>query len=173
MTEASNRPRRRSVRLRDYDYSTPGAYFVTICTIKRRCVLGTVADGDFLASRFGRVVDQCWRALVDHYPTIELDSFVIMPNHVHGIVLLTDGQGRAGLKPASTKRPSFTEVVRGFKTFSSRRINEMRDRPGTPVWQRGFYEHVVRNERELDGIRRYIEGNPAKWAEDEDNPANR
>ena len=109
---------------------------------------------------------------------MRLDAFVVMPDHVHGVLWIAepfDASVRAGLKPAPTQGPggggawgrvhSLSEVVRGFKTFSARRINEARGTPGAAVWQRGFYEHVVRGEADLDRIRFYIERNPARWAE--------
>jgi putative transposase len=110
-----------------------------------------------------------------------------MPNHVHGIIVLVDDDiVGAGFKPtptkptptkpaptiAVTKRHGLPEIVRAFKSFSARRINAMRDTNGAPFWQRGFYEHIVRNERELDAIRRYILDNPLKWTLDRDNPEN-
>ncbi len=124
---------RQSIRLRGYDYSQGGAYFVTICARDRVCVLGEVVDGEMRLSSFGDVVSRCWEALPEHYSTVELDSLVVMPNHVHGILFLGDSDGGG-------KRPELSEIVRGFKTFSARRINEQRQTPGASVWQRGYYE---------------------------------
>ena len=109
--------------------------------------------------------------MASHYPHIEVDAFVVMPNHIHGIIVLNDNVG-AGLKPAPTKRHPLSEIVRGFKTFSSSRINQINNTPGLSVWQRNYYEHVIRNEDEMDRIRQYILGNPMKWLEDEENPQN-
>ncbi len=176
---------RRSIRLKGYDYSTAGAYFVTVCTYRRECFLGEIADGQMRLSDAGRMVHLIWEQLPDHYPYIKLDAFVIMPNHVHGIVMLNDstdvvGAGlkpardvRAGLKPASTaggKRHGIPEIIRAFKTFASRRINESREMMGVPTWQRNYYEHVVRNDRALNAIRNYIEANPSQWDNDPENP---
>ena len=121
---------------------------------------------------------QCWHDLVNHYPRVELDVFVVMPNHVHGIIVLTDVDRPtdvgAGFKPALTparSRPyGLPEIVRAFKTFSSRRINEAKSTPGEPVWQRNYYERVIRDEAELDHARRYIVGNPTNWPRDAENP---
>ena len=172
---------RRSIRLRSYDYSQPGAYFVTVCTRNRQCLFGDVIDGEMRPNQFGRIVSACWSGLPAHYPRVGLDTFVAMPNHVHGVIRLADddsphGVG-AGLNPAATRtvrtRPhGLPEVIRGFKAFASRRINEVRNAPGTPVWQRNYYERVIRNERELNAVRQYIQHNPSRWAKDADNPAN-
>ena len=133
----------------------------------------------------GRVVENVWNELPEHYQHVELDAFVIMPNHVHGIIVLTTdatvGAGLkpvgkiestvgAGLKPAPTKkRHALPEIVRALKTFSSRRINEIRNTPGVKLWQRNYYEHIIRNENELNEIRKYIQQNPLKWETDKEN----
>ncbi|OGC80948.1 MAG: hypothetical protein A2W07_04205 [candidate division Zixibacteria bacterium RBG_16_43_9] len=156
---------RRSIRLNEYDYSTPGAYFITICSHKGKSIFGKILDGKISLSKFGRIVKSVWLDLPKHYPNIQLDVFVIMPNYVHGIIFIVG----AGLKPAPTKYP-LSEIIRGFKTFSSRRINETRNMSGTPVWQRNYYEHVVRNEDELNCIREYILYNPLQWQFDRENP---
>ena len=169
---------RRSIRLRGYDYAQPGAYFVTICTQGRECLFGDIVNGEMGLTAYGRVVRESWYYLPNHYGYVELDEFVIMPNHVHVIITITGDTGvavGAGLKPAPTmsaKPHGLPEIVRGFKTFSSRRINQMRAKPGQPVWQRNYHEHVIRGERDLDHIRQYIRDNPTQWAEDPDNPHN-
>jgi REP element-mobilizing transposase RayT len=163
---------RRSIRLKDYDYSQPGAYFVTVCTHNRECLFGTVTDGNMIPSKTGDIVAFCWHDLPAHYPHITIDAFVVMPNHIHGIIILRhpDNVG-AGLKPAPTmQRHGLPEIVRGFKTFSARRINAVRITPGMPLWQRNYYEHVIRDERDLNAIREYIVGNPVGWDRDDDNP---
>jgi REP element-mobilizing transposase RayT len=100
---------------------------------------------------------------------VELDTFVVMPNHVHGIIVLTEPAG-AGLKPAPTKKPPLSEIIRAFKTFSSRRINALRDMPGISTWQRNYYEHVIRDEDVLSRVREYIATNPLRWELDRENP---
>lgn len=173
---------RRSIRLPGYDYSQEGGYFVTVCTSNRECLFGEVTDGRMRLNGVGLLVQSVWDELPKHYPAIELDQFVIMPNHVHGIIILV-GAGfkpalptaRAGLKPAPTgensKKHSLAEIVRAFKTFSARRINEQQQTPGIPVWQRNYFEHVIRNEQSLNQIRRYIMDNPLNWQLDAENPA--
>ena len=125
----------------------------------------------------GRLVQLTWEQLPHHYPRIDLDAFVIMPNHVHGIVMLNDwidvDVAEGSLKfprPFGRNRYGLPEIIRAFKTFSSRRINEFREMTGLPAWQRSFYEHVIRNDRALDAIRDYIEANPLSWAYDPENP---
>ncbi len=123
-------------------------------------------------NEWGRIVRETWVALPSHYPHIALDAFVIMPDHVHGIIIIggtgTVGSVGADLRPAPTEVPAtrhgLPEIVRAFKSFSARRINEVRITPGVSVWQRKYYEHVVRDEADLARIRAYIQDNPAGWA---------
>ncbi len=171
MEYAPSKHRRQSIRLPGYGYSQAGAYFVTICTRNRQCLFGEILNEEMVPSKYGQIVLDGWYDLASHYPHVALDSFVVMPNHIHGIIVLNDNVG-AGLKPAPTKRHPLSEIARGFKTFSSRRINQINSTPGLPVWQRNYYEHVIRNEDEMDRIRQYILGNPMKWLEDEENPQN-
>jgi REP element-mobilizing transposase RayT len=163
-------PIRRNLRLPGYDYTSEGTYFVTICTQDRRRVLGEVIDGSFQANAAGNIVKECWCELPYHYAGLALDAFVVMPNHMHGVLAFLDDVG-AGLKPALGIKPrrSLSEVVRAFKTFSARRINELRGTRGVAVWQRAYYEHIVRGEKGLSEIRRYIADNPGNWEMDREN----
>ncbi len=170
---------RRSIRLQGYDYAQVGAYFVTICTYNRECLLGQVVDGHTVLNQYGEIVVACWNDLPNHYLSVELDAFVVMPNHVHGTILLADPVGAgfreremvgAGFKPAPTKRRPLSEIIRAFKTFSSRCINESRGTPGIPTWQHNYYEHVIRDDDSLNRIRDYIATNPLRWALDRENP---
>jgi REP element-mobilizing transposase RayT len=157
--------RRRSIRLRGFDYAQAGAYFITICTRRSACVLGEVVAGSVRLSKAGQVVQDVWEGLPRHYPHVRLDAWTIMPNHVHGIVIFTAEPVGAGLKPAPTNtnqdalddggsmptnanrtRHGLPEIVRAFKTFSARRINAAQGTQGTAFWQRNYYEHVIRNE---------------------------
>lgn len=163
---------RRSIRLHGFDYGQPGAYFVTVCTRDRACLFGEVVEGEMVLNAFGAIVQECWQDLPNHYPHVGLYEFVVMPNHVHGIIPLTGETVGAGLRPAPTtdvvsRRHGLPEVVRAFKTFSARRVNELRRHPFASLWQRGYYEHVIRNERDLERIREYIVGNPVNWTKDE------
>lgn len=174
------------MRLPDYDYSQPGAYFVTICTHERGCLFGNITDGEMRLNKLGEIVQVTWFNLPDHYPNVILDIFCIMPNHVHAIIVLHENVPAVGvgLKPTPTKfesdlhdnfsshvkmkRHSLSEIVRAFKTFSARQMNKCRNSPGTPVWQRNYYEHIIRNEKEYERISRYIENNPLNWTLDEE-----
>jgi len=167
---------RRSIRLKDYDYSQPGAYFVTICVKGRKLLFGEIIDGQMVINRYGEIVKYTWYDLPNHNDNILLDEFVIMPNHVHGIIIINNvgaGSVGAGSEPAPTTpttNNSLTEIVRQFKTFSAYRINKIRQMTGVPVWQRNYYEHIIRNENELNKIRKYIVNNPLKWHLDRENP---
>ena len=164
---------RRTIRLRDYDYAQAGMYFVTICSHQRVCLFGEISSGGMLANDAGRIVRATWDALPEHYAHVSLDAFIAMPNHVHGILVMDSALAvGAGLKPAPTPptRHGLPEVVRAFKTFSSRRINEQRQTPGEKVWQRNYWERVIRNDEELRHIREYIQNNPAQWALDRLHP---
>ena len=155
---------RRSIRLAGYDYTQAGAYFVTICTYQRECLLGGVEGGEMRLNASGERVLFTWNDLVNHNPGIELGPFVVMPNHVHGIIFLVG----AGSEPAPTT--PLSEIVRQLKTFSARRINSDRNTPGSHVWQRDYYEHIIRDEKELQRICAYIQDNPRSWAQDTENP---
>lgn len=186
------RHHRRSIRLQGYDYSLPGAYFVTLVTRGRELLFGKIAAGEMIPSQFGRLVERAWLDLPRHYPQVTLDVFCLMPNHMHGIIVLVDSMGRGGsaragqgyrehwidagdeaimrevTRPLENEltRHGIPEIVRALKSYSSRRINHARNTPGKSVWQRNYYEHIVRNERELEAIRAYILGNPLNWEDD-------
>lgn len=147
-------PHRKPARLPGYDYATPGFYFITTCTDGFRCLFGRVEDGIWQPNRLGEIVEECWLQLRTHYPAIDLDEFAVMPNHFHGVVHLRDGA------------PSLIELVRSFKTFSARRINTVRHSPRTRVWQRSFYDRIVRSDTDLQRIREYIFDNPGNWGKD-------
>jgi REP element-mobilizing transposase RayT len=155
------------LRLPTFDYRLPGGYFVTICIRNRESLFGEVSRGAVHLTALGEIVKACWLGLPEHYPTLVLDEFMLMPDHVHGIIILQDQ--RAGLRPAPTKDghlmslPSLSEIVRAFKTFSSREMNRARGRFGICNWQRGYYERIIRNLREADLIREYIAHNPLHW----------
>ncbi len=162
---------RRSIRLKEYDYSQPGAYFVTICTRERECLFGEIVDGEMRLNGAGQIMADAWRWLGVQYPYVGLDGSVVMPNHLHGIIVICDDVRRGVSRNAPTKtRKPLGRLIGAFKTVSTKRLNESRLTEGAPLWQRDFYEHVVRNEDELEAIREYIVSNPARWEEDENNP---
>jgi len=170
-----------SIRLKGYDYSQAGAYLVTIVTRNRACLFGDVVHDEVRLSEMGKIVQWTWQDLPNHVRNVQLDAFVVMPNHIHGIIVIVagtvvgTGSVRAGSEPAPTtagiRRQGLPEIVRQLKTFSSRRINEHRYTPGVPVWQRNYYEHVIRNGDELNRVREYIVNNPLQWELDRENLA--
>lgn len=165
MTRPSNRPNRRSIRLKGYDYSSPGAYFVTICTHRRLCLFGEVRADGMHENALGAIVREEWFRSAQMRPDIQLepDEFVIMPNHIHGIIrIVARPNPAAGVSKLGA-------VIAGFKAATTRRINALRGTPDAPVWHRNYYEHIIRTEKgetELRRIREYIANNPARWAID-------
>ena len=177
---------RRSIRLRGHDYAQPGAYFVTICTYQRECLLGRIEASRVVLSDAGEMARLVWDGLPDRFPSVALDEYVIMPNHVHGIVLV----GAQFIAPdpedgLTCHAPALGEIIRAYKATVTRLVRRtddgatnlgatskgvMNHAPTGFGWQRGFYEHIVRNEPELTAIREYIQGNPACWDDDENNP---
>ncbi len=172
----SDRHHRRSIRLKGYDYAQAGAYFVTICTQDRECLFGDIVEGTMWLNDAGQMVEDEWSRTSAVRPNVQLDAFVVMPNHIHGIICIADdGRGTARRAPTVERfghpvRGSLPTIVRAFKSATTKHVNEMRQTPGVPVWQRNYYEHVIRDEYELDHIREYIVGNPARWEEDVNNP---
>ena len=173
---------RKSPRLKEYDYSNGGYYFVTICTHNMRSWLGIVSDEKMHLNKFGEIVKDCWLDLPKHYKNCELDEFIIVPNHFHGIIIIDNSllipkysrRGGSEILPYNDKhikKYSMTEIVRGFKSFSSRRINESAVNSKFK-WQRSFYERIIRNEIEYYKIKKYIVYNPLKWDLDKNSPGN-
>ena len=184
MTYDATRHHRRSIRLPAHDYGQAGAYFMTICTQCRECLFGAVVARKMVLNEPGRMVETVWRELPQHYGGVEVDALVVMPNHVHGIIMLVgagpcarpDNPGQPqGVAP--TRGMSLPDVVHRFKSLTTARYRRgvIRDGwlpfPGR-LWQRNYYEHVIRDDGELNEIRRYITDNPARWAEDRENPTN-
>jgi REP element-mobilizing transposase RayT len=182
MTYNTDIHHRRSIRLKEYDYSRMGAYFVTICAWNRECVFWEITEGKVAYSDAGAIIEDVWNGLPVRFPSIEVDDFVIMPNHIHGIVILNAPVG-AGLalpgkgnepkhkqKGAASGAPTLGNIVRTFKSVSTVTENRRRDRQGFPLWQRNYYEHIIRDEREFIVTCKYIRYNPLKWHEDEENP---
>jgi putative transposase len=161
---------RRSIRLRGYDYSQAGAYFVTICARNHESIFGQIMEGKMVLNEYGQAVAECWCWLEIQYEYVELDECVVMPNHTHGIVILSgmDHSRRGGSRTAPTK--PLGRLVGAFKTVSTKRINQMRHTPGAHARQRNYHEHVIRNEDELTHLRWYILDNPVQWNMDENNP---
>lgn len=173
--------RRRSIRLCGHDYRDGGAYFVTICTWRRECVLGEIRNDVLCPTQRGLIVGQCWEAIPQHRPYVELDAFVLMPNHIHGIIWLAVGaedivRPSAPLVSASSPKPkgpdarSLGAVVGAFKAAVTREINKRRTGAERNFWQANYYEHIIRDQRGLEAIRKYVTMNPQRWCDDRENP---
>lgn len=188
---------RRSIRLQHFDYSQAGALFVTICTYNRENLFGGIAAGLMRLNDAGRMAGKCWNDIPSHFPNVELDGFVIMPNHVHGIIVIIDADANVAAnnlseilaKNQSTLReknisplqcPETTihsigtsgtigSIVRGFKIGVTKWFRQQTDIH--QVWQRNYWEHVIRNETEREQIREYMRTNPVRWEQDRLNPA--
>jgi putative transposase len=183
VNEHDSKKRRRSIRLRGYDYTRPGAYAITISSLRGDHSFGQVLDGEMRLNVYGEIVRDCWKEIPAHFPHATLDTFVVMPNHLHGIILIEervhDGGGfprrgtacRAPTEQFGKPVPgSLPTMVRSFKSAVTRRINQQRGTVGGRVWQQGYYEHVIRDQQELDKFRRYILENPLKWDLDRESP---
>jgi len=183
----TRRHNRRSIRLPGYDYAQPGAYFVTICTQDRAHLFGDIVDGLMRLNAVGDIVHDEWTRTERIRSEMVLGAFVVMPNHVHGIVtiavphggdasgvVVVGAHGRAPLRHAPPRiqrsARSLGAFVAGFKSAVTTRINAMRGTPGAPVWQRNYHEHVIRNDLEFDRIHEYIVNNPMRWHLDRNNP---
>jgi putative transposase len=155
---------RRSIRLPGYDYSQPGAYFLTICTYNRQLSLQT--------DEVKEAVRSVWLGLPARFPRVLLDEFVIMPNHLHGIIILAPAAESPTCRGAASSAPTVGQIIRAFKSLAAVEANRILGSSGRPFWQRNYYEHVIRDEDELNIIRRYICDNPRNWLDDPDNPSN-
>lgn len=170
MTRVKFYPQRRSIRLNGYDYTQEGAYFVTIVTLDRRCIFGNIEGGEMRLSRIGNIVKEIWQSVPLHYPHVTTDYFVIMPNHIHGIIERVGARHavphyeRFG-KPISGSIPT---IIRSFKSESTRRRNLYCNTSGAKLWQRNYYEHVIRNETEFQAFYDYIYTNPLNWRNDDE-----
>jgi putative transposase len=178
---------RRSIRLKEYDYAQCGTYFVTICTQHRECLFGDIVDGGMQLNEFGEIVrDECLKGIQEHFNNVSLDEYMVMPNHVHKIIIINSNcRGEVASPSLKTRNPltkggetpplchpTLGQIVAYYKYQSTKYINHIRNHPGMPVWQRNYYEHVIRNESEFHRIREYIINNPLHWDDDENNPAN-
>jgi len=186
---------RRSIRLKGYDYSQPGGYFVTIVSWQRECLFGEIVDGRMELNQYGGIVQRWWNEIPNHFPNVETIAFVIMPNHVHGIIVITDirrgtvpvpgvdGQTtqqdvdvdslNLGGETPPLRPPTLGQVVAYFKYQSTKELNLLNETGAiTKFWQRNYYEHIIRNEQEMQKIWDYIESNPVNWADDDENPMN-
>jgi putative transposase len=169
---------RRSIRLKGYDYTQCGAYFVTICSQDRECLFGDIVNGEIRLNEYGEIADACLKGIPKHFSHSDMDYMIVMPNHVHLILIINNpGRGTACRAP-TVERFGFPvngfvpTIIRSYKSAVTKQINIVRNHPGMPVWHRNYHEHSVRNETELNRIRQYIITNPLQWDNDENNPAN-
>lgn len=171
---------RRSVRLKGYDYTQAGAYFVTIVTQGRECLFGEVVHGEMWLNDAGRMVEKWWLELNRKFSAVDTDEYVVMPNHIHGVIVIAhvgatlvvaQAQDRAGTRPA----PTLGDVVGAFKSLATHEYIVGIKQRGWPsfagkLWQRNYHEHIIRDESTLHRIREYIVNNPLQWAVDRENP---
>jgi REP element-mobilizing transposase RayT len=171
-----------STRLPEYDYSRGGYYFVTICTNKRENLFGRIENGVMKLNEAGDIVEKWLVKLNEHFPYVANDYYSIMPNHLHIIIIINEeykyrdretlslqenknsNQCRDGVSPS---HPTLGNIVAYLKYQSSKQINLIRNTPGKPIWQPNYYEHIIRNEKSLYEIRKYIQNNPLEWEDDE------
>ena len=181
--------KRKSIRLKGHDYSQKGSYFITICIQNRECLLGDIIKEKMILSSAGYMVKQSWCELPEKFLNIILDTFIIMPNHFHGIIVITKegghkrdehrkdspGEGEHKVRPYGTEENTIGRILQIFKSVTTHKYalgvkeNEWKPFPGK-LWQKNYYDHIIRNEEELSEIREYILNNPLKWIFDEENP---
>ena len=194
MTYYPQKHHRKSIRLQEYDYSKPNAYFITICTYNKECIFGAIINGEMQLNEYGKIVDNEWLKTPTIRPYVLLYKYIIMPNHFHGIIIITDNRrdtapvsSRTTVEVAESRisrdppfeqfgRPtshSIPTIIRSFKAATTKQICEIQKTHRQTVWQPRFYGHIIRNPHELDQTREYIIYNPLKWALNSENPNNK
>jgi putative transposase len=172
----NNPHRRRSIRLKDYDYTESGAYFVTICSLNSKCMFGKVLNGEMELSEAGRIVESEWLKVKVVRFNVRLDQFIVMPNHFHAILWIEGNhKGTASCAPTIHQfgkilSGSLSAIIRGFKATVTNHLNIIYNTEGEIIWQRNYHEHVIRNKQSLNKIREYIKNNPLSWELDRENP---
>lgn len=162
---------RKNLRIPKFDYAQPGAYYVTIVTHDRKSILGQINNGDVELNDVGKMVKEVWMAIPNHFPNVELGEFVMMPNHIHGIVSITVEATHASPLPRVSKGPvpgSIGAIVGSFKSAATKRFHETQKYHNSRLWQPNYYEHVIKNERDYQAIYDYILNNPMNWEMDEE-----
>ena len=152
-------PIRKHPRLNDYDYSTPGAYFITVCTQGRRCLLSHIvgrglAPAEIQYTPYGQIAQEQLFLLEQRFPSLKIDQYVIMPNHIHAIILLEETVG-------DSQRPTITDIICAYKSLTTRECKKIQ--PIDKLFQTSFYEHVIRGQKDYDEIAEYIVNNPKQW----------
>jgi REP element-mobilizing transposase RayT len=193
MTFDPEKHHRRSIRLKNYDYSQPGYYFLTICTYQRQSWFGEIKNDRMYLNQIGKIVAEEWINTPKIRSNFLLDEWVIMPNHLHGIVIINENLNLLADRNISHKKilgernrdilgarnaplrqepNSISSFVAGFKSAVTKRINLLRDNRDIPIWQRNYYESIIRDENALRVIREYVLNNPFQWKKDPDNQEN-
>jgi REP element-mobilizing transposase RayT len=163
---------RKPNRLKNFDYSSFGYYYVTICTKNRECWFGEIINGEMILNEIGEIIKQCWLDIPKHFLNVFLDEYVIMPNHVHGILIINQNNvGNAYMRSLQNNWKYRTKmllsmIIHEFKSAASRQIRQIKS---SFRWQKSFYDHIIRNEESLNEIRQYIQQNPINWNSDENN----
>lgn len=165
-------PRRKPTRYKDYDYNLPGYYFVTVCAQDMDLIFGNVRNGEMILNKWGEIVKRCWEEIPQHFESAELDHYTIMPNHLHGMVIINPNDKTNTAKVGNAKFAFPTEEDR-TKMLLSKMIQQFKRQVTIEIktsfkvdeiiWQKSFYDRVIRNEKELYQIRKYIKQNPLKW----------
>jgi putative transposase len=174
-----NHHHRRSTRLKGYDYTQEGAYFITICTDRKQWLFGEIQNDVMLLNHYGQIASDCWTETPKHFPHVELDEFIIMPNHMHGIIVITASSSSVGVQhaapfvslPSETITPqikggSLPAIIRSYKSAVTHQINSLYHAVGERFWQRNYHDHIIRSEIELNHLRGYIINNPLSWSKD-------
>ena len=173
MTLFKDKYRIESARLKGWNYSGNGYYFVTICTRNKECLMGDVLNGEIRLSPIGEIVSQEWQKTEQIRSNVSLDAWIVMPNHLHGIIIIdnveTHDNDQNGSNKFGPQKNNLGSIIRGFKSAVTSRINASEY---DFAWQARFYDHIIRDERSLEGIRKYIADNPLKWELEKDNPVN-
>ncbi|MFH1062156.1 MAG: transposase [Candidatus Omnitrophota bacterium] len=181
-------PKRKQIRLKNYDYSQPGYYYITICIDNRECIFGDIIDNRIYLNNVGKMVDQTLRTLPEYYQNITIDNYIVMPNHIHGIIQIVGAgfpcpnniinqsihnhDNNNPINGRGNHAPTINYIIGYFKYQSTKQINKLQNTPGKKIWQRSFYDHVIRTNDSLNKIREYIVNNPATWVNDEHNIIN-
>ena len=180
-----NKYRIKSIRLKDWDYSSDGAYYITICTKNRECLFGNIIDKKMMLNNIGEIIKQCWYDLPNHYGNCRLDEFIIMPDHIHGIIIIDNDHNHPIVVEAIHQLPLLHElplqkqqplqqtrklrrqmlipkIIGKFKMQTTKSFHEIKN-TSEKLWQRDYFEHIIRDDNELNRIRKYIINNPLKW----------
>ncbi len=163
------RHHRRSIRLKNHDYASPGGYFITICTHDREHIFGQIRNREMVLNEFGSIATHCWNALLKHFSHIRLDASVVMPNHFHGILWINqypEGHHRTDRKFGDAIAGSISTIIGSFKSATSRSLNKLQKNTGAAVWERNYHEHIIRNQEAQIDIQKYILNNPKNWESD-------